>query len=270
MSGTADKRGGDWFRFDCQSSTEERNIDALILLCCFRASPEKTRDMTLSLCLPIPPVRMIPFSNWQSMRPRSRDFECLSSLAISDFRRSILFNLLNTHSVSAAVQLDADLQDPPELIRQFLEKWERGFKVVYGIRRKRNENVALLWARRLHYRLLRMLSEVEVPVDAGDFRLIDRSVIEHLRSLKINLLSSWDHRLDRLCGESGIVYDRTERVAGKSKFNFFKLLTLSIDGVCSQSTKPLQYITMFGFAVSCISLMLIIMYLFDYIFQYIN
>ncbi|WNV09155.1 glycosyltransferase family 2 protein [Tardiphaga sp. 709] len=181
------------------------------------------------------------------------------------FQRSILFNLLNTRG-DAAVQVDADLQDPPELITQFLEKWERGFKVVYGIRRKRKENLALLWARKIHYRLLRMLSEVEVPVDAGDFRLIDRSVIEHLRSFEDR--SPYLRGIIASIGyaQAGIVYDRAERTVGKSKFNFFKLLTLSIDGVCSQSTKPLQYITMFGFAVCGISILLMVAYLIDYIF----
>lgn len=181
------------------------------------------------------------------------------------FQRSILFNLLNTRG-DAAVQIDADLQDPPELISQFLERWERGFKVVYGIRRKRKENLALLYARKLHYRLVRMLSEVEIPADAGDFRLIDRSVIEHLREFEDR--SPYLRGIIASIGyaQSGIVYDRAERIAGKSKFNFFKLLTLSIDGVCSQSTKPLQFITMFGFAVSGISLVLILAYLVDYVF----
>lgn len=195
--------------------------------------------------------------------PRLRVFKFSRNFG---FQRSILFNLLQTRG-DAAVQVDADLQDPPELIAEFLAKWEQGFKVVYGVRRKRKENVALLWARKLHYRLLSALSEVEVPVDAGDFRLTDRAVIEHLRSFEDR--SPYIRGIIASIGyaQTGIVYDRAERVAGQSKFNFFKLLTLSIDGVCSQSTKPLQYITMFGFAVCGISMVLMLVYLIDYLFS---
>lgn len=180
------------------------------------------------------------------------------------FQRSILFNLLQARG-AAAIQIDADLQDPPELITEFLERWERGYKVVYGIRRKRDDGVLLSAARKLHYRIIRALSDVEVPVDAGDFRLIDRDIIEALKA--------FEDRSPYLRGtiasigypQSGIAYDRAERKAGASKFNFFKLLSLSIDGICGQSTKPLQYITMFGFGVSAISFLLIIAYSIHYL-----
>src|SRR4051794_7490218 len=180
------------------------------------------------------------------------------------FQRSILTNLLHA-SGAAAIQIDADLQDPPELITQFLERWERGYKVVYGIRRKRNENVLLQGARKLHYRLINGLSEVPVPLDAGDFRLIDRDVIEHLRT--------YEDRAPYLRGiiasigyaQIGIAYERSDRTAGRSKFNFFKLLALSIDGICSQSTKPLQFITIFGFVVSLATAILILIYLAAYL-----
>jgi polyisoprenyl-phosphate glycosyltransferase len=180
------------------------------------------------------------------------------------FQRSILVNLLHARG-AAAIQIDADLQDPPELITQFLERWERGYKVVYGIRRKRTENALLQGARKLHYRLVNALSEVPVPLDAGDFRLIDRDVIEHLRT--------YEDRAPYLRGiiasigyaQIGIPYERSDRTAGRSKFNFFKLLALSIDGICSQSTKPLQFITFFGFAVSLMTAILILIYLAAYL-----
>jgi polyisoprenyl-phosphate glycosyltransferase len=180
------------------------------------------------------------------------------------FQRSILVNLLHARG-AAAIQIDADLQDPPELITQFLERWERGYKVVYGIRRKRTENALLQGARKLHYRLVNALSEVPVPLDAGDFRLIDRDVIEHLRT--------YEDRAPYLRGiiasigyaQIGIPYERSDRTAGRSKFNFFKLLALSIDGICSQSTKPLQFITIFGFVVSLATAVLILIYLAAYL-----
>lgn len=182
------------------------------------------------------------------------------------FQRSILVNLLNARG-AAAIQVDADLQDPPELITEFLAKWRQGYKVVYGIRRQRKENPLLNLARKLHYRLINALSEVDVPLDAGDFRLIDREIIDHLRT--------FEDRTPYLRGivasigypQIGVPYDRAERIAGKSKFDLFKLIALSIDGICSQSTKPLQYITYFGFMVSLIAAVLVIVYLAIYLIQ---
>jgi glycosyltransferase involved in cell wall biosynthesis len=182
------------------------------------------------------------------------------------FQRSILVNLLNARG-EAAIQVDADLQDPPELITDFLAKWRQGYKVVYGIRRRRQENPFLNLARKFHYRLINHLSDIDVPVDAGDFRLIDRAVIEQLRT--------YEDRTPYLRGiiasigfaQIGIPYDRSERTAGRSKFNFFSLIALSIDGICSQSTKPLQYITLFGFAVSILTAVLIIFYLVFYFIE---
>jgi polyisoprenyl-phosphate glycosyltransferase len=180
------------------------------------------------------------------------------------FQRSILVNLLNARG-EAAIQVDADLQDPPELITGFLAKWREGYKVVYGIRRRRKESPLLTFARKLHYRLVNHLSDIDIPLDAGDFRLIDRAVIEQLRT--------YEDRAPYLRGiiasigfaQIGIPYDRSERIAGRSKFNFFSLISLSIDGICSQSTKPLQYITLFGFVVSILTAVLVVLYLAFYL-----
>jgi glycosyltransferase involved in cell wall biosynthesis len=180
------------------------------------------------------------------------------------FQRSILVNLLNARG-DAAIQIDADLQDPPELITEFLAKWRQGYKVVYGIRRRRKENPLLNIARKLHYRLVNALSEVDVPLDAGDFRLIDREIITQL--------GTFEDRTPYLRGivasigypQIGVPYDRSERIAGKSKFDLFKLISLSIDGICSQSTKPLQYITFFGFVVSLVTALLVLIYLAIYL-----
>lgn len=201
-------------------------------------------------------------AEWAHREPRLRALRFSRNFG---FQRSILMNLLNARG-NAAIQIDADLQDPPELIAEFLAKWSEGYKVVYGIRRSRREGPILRSARKLHYRLISALSEVEVPLDAGDFRLIDREIIEHLRS--------FDDRAPYLRGaiasigypQIGIPYNRAERMAGTSKFNFARLLALSFDGLCSQSTKPLQLITMFGFAVSALTGILIVTYLTIYLF----
>jgi dolichol-phosphate mannosyltransferase len=181
------------------------------------------------------------------------------------FQRSILSNLLNSRG-DAAILIDADLQDPPELITEFLRYWESGYKVVYGIRRRRAENPLKQLARKAHYRLINVLSETDVPIDAGDFRLVDRIVIEDLRTYTDQ--TPYIRGIIASIGypQIGIPYDRSERVVGKTKFTLRDLIRLSIDGICSQSTKPLQYITMFGFITSILSASLIVIYLIDYTF----
>ena len=168
------------------------------------------------------------------------------------FQTSILTNYLNAGG-DAAIQIDADLQDPPELFGEFLAAWEKGYKVVYGIRRSRPENIALSTARKLFYRGLASLSTVELPVDAGDFRLIDRLVIEDLRKVKDG--APYIRGMIAHLGYSqiGIPYDRAERKRGSSKFNLLALIRLAVDGVCSQSTKPLELITLLGTIFSFLS-----------------
>jgi len=168
------------------------------------------------------------------------------------YQRSILTNFLLARG-DAAVQVDADLQDPPEMIAQFIQYWEQGYKVVYGVRRRRDEAMLMEAVRKLYYRLIRSISEVDLPKDAGDFRLIDRSIIEHLRTIQDKnpylrgLIAALGHR------QIGLEYDRAQRTAGSTKFNFLRLMRLAIDGIVSQSTAPLHYITLFGFALCLLS-----------------
>ena len=180
------------------------------------------------------------------------------------FQRSTLTNLVNARG-EAAIQIDADLQDPPELISDFLAKWREGYKVVYGIRRRRIEHWAWRLGRKIHYRLIQALSDVPIPLDAGEFRLIDRVIIEQLKTYV-----DYNPYLRGLIAslgfpQIGIPYDRSERIAGQSKFNFSKLFVLSVDGICSQSTRPLQYITVFGLLTSILSVILIVVYLVGYL-----
>lgn len=179
------------------------------------------------------------------------------------FQRSILTNFLNAKG-SAAIELDADLQDPPELIQEFLAKWQQGYKVVYGIRRRRIESRALKLARHLHYRLIRWLSEAPVPLDAGDFRLVDRVIIEALRQQVDQAPYIRGAIASMGYPQIGIPYDRAARTAGRTKFGLMALVRISIDGICSQSTLPIQYITMFGFFTSLCSAILIVVYLLLY------
>jgi dolichol-phosphate mannosyltransferase len=199
-------------------------------------------------------------------------FERLASQARSDdrirvirftrnfgFQISILTNYLNARG-DAAIQIDADLQDPPELFGEFLAAWEQGYKVVYGIRRSRPENPILSAARKLFYRALAKLSAVELPVDAGDFRLIDRAVIEDLRNVEDEapyIRGAIAHLGYR---QIGIPYDRAERQRGRSKFHLLSLIRLAVDGVCGQSTKPLELITLLGTVLSILSFLAALFY----------
>lgn len=168
------------------------------------------------------------------------------------FQTSILTNYLNARG-DAAIQIDADLQDPPELFGEFLATWERGYKVVYGIRKGRPENPVLSTARKLFYRGLASLSSVDLPVDAGDFRLIDRVVIEHLRQVKDESLYIRGTIAQLGYQQIGIPYDRAQRQRGSSKFHLLALIRFAVDGVCGQSTKPLELITLLGTLFSLIS-----------------
>ncbi len=176
------------------------------------------------------------------------------------FQRSILTNYLNARG-EAAVQIDADLQDPPELIAQFLDFWEQGYKVVFGVRVRRKESRYLEWARKIYYRLIDRLSETAVPPDAGDFRLIDKIIIDQLRNLRDQQPYLRGHIASLGYPQIGIPYSREVRLAGVSKFPLRALIRLAIDGICSQSTKPLRYIGWIGVFICAASALIALTFL---------
>jgi polyisoprenyl-phosphate glycosyltransferase len=175
------------------------------------------------------------------------------------YQRSIMTGYSQARG-DAAIQLDCDLQDPPELIGTFLEHWKDGADVVYGVRVKRKEGWSINMARRVFYRLIDKLSEDKIPVDAGDFRLISRRVIEILRSLEDaqpylrGMIASFGFK------QVGVPYERAARQLGESKFPFSKLLTLALDGILNHSTVPLRVSTYFGMATSMLTLIGIFIY----------
>jgi len=192
-------------------------------------------------------------------------FACLAELAQKDhrikvlrfsknfgFQKSIMTNYFNARG-AAAIQIDCDLQDPPELIPMFLRKWEEGYKVVYGIRRNRPEVKWLHGLRKIYYRIVSYLSEDYLPHDAGDFRLIDRCIIEELN--KINDNAPYIRGLIATMGfnQVGIPYDRRERNAGHSKFNMRRLFNLALDGILQHTTVPLRLASIFGVIVSIVA-----------------
>ena len=186
---------------------------------------------------------------------------CLRFSRNFGFQRSILTGYRNARG-DAAVQIDADLQDPPELIPRFLELWKEGYAVVYGIRSKRREGRAMTTARFAFYRLINFMSVDDLPHDAGDFRLIDRRILDALRQIDDyhpylrGLIASFGF------DQVGIEYEREARARGASKFSFWRLVGLAMDGLLAHSVLPLRIATAFAFALSIIMLIGIGVYTF--------
>ena len=156
----------------------------------------------------------------------------------------------------AIVLIDADLQDPPEVIAQMVEKWREGFHVVYGQRVDRaGESRFKLWTARTFYRLINRLSEVPIPLDTGDFRLMDRAVVDALLRMRekhrlLRAMTSWVG-----FRQTALPYSRAERFAGTSKYPLRKMLALAIDGIVSFSAIPLKIVTSVGLAFSALSVL---------------
>jgi dolichol-phosphate mannosyltransferase len=161
---------------------------------------------------------------------------------------------LDHSSGHAAVVLDADLQDPPEVIPQLVEQWRKGYDIVYAVRQKRHgEGVFKLATAAAFYRLLRRLTSTEIPVDAGDFRLMSRRAVDTLTSLRersrfIRGLASWIG-----FRQTSVLYVRDMRYAGTTKFPLKKMVRFAFNGLLSFSSVPLQLASYLGFIVSCVS-----------------
>lgn len=164
----------------------------------------------------------------------------------------------------AVVIIDADLQDPPELILEMAKKWREGNEVVFAVRTEREgESWFKLWTASLFYRLIYRITDVKIPLDAGDFRLMDRKVVNVLKQMRER------HRFPRGMSawvgfkQVGIEYKRAARVAGETKYPFRKMFRLAINAVTSFSYFPLQVATFFGFASAGLAILAIppVMYL---------
>lgn len=214
---------------------------------------------------------------------RDKTLSILENLAIRDKRLKVLSfsrNFGHQCAVTAGLKyvtgdaiviIDADLQDPPELIPEMLKLWEAGNDVIYGKRKTRDgESVFKLFTAKIFYKTLNALSDVEIPKDTGDFRLVDRKVVDTINSLPehnkfLRGLFSW-------VGYKQIPfqYERKERFAGKTKYPLKKMLKLASDGIISFSTKPLKIVGGLGMISIVISFILLIYALISYIFKLNN
>jgi len=197
---------------------------------------------------------------------RDRTLDVLRGLAAADSRVKIIslsrnfghqFALtagLDYAGGDAVIVIDGDLQDPPEVIPEMVAKWEAGAKVVYGVREKRKgENPFKILTAKIFYRLIRLIGDTDMPLDAGDFRLLDRKVVATLRTIReenryIRGLVSWAG-----FPQAGVHYTRDRRYAGKTKYTLKKMLRFAFDGLLSFSDKPLKITSFVGFLITTVS-----------------
>jgi polyisoprenyl-phosphate glycosyltransferase len=190
----------------------------------------------------------------------------LKSFALDDarikivgFARNFGHQIAVTAGVDAArgdavVLIDADLQDPPEVVHEMIKKWEEGYDVVYGTRTERpGESAFKLATARLFYRVLNKLSSVPIPLDTGDFRLMSRPVVDVLRAMPerdrfIRGMVSWVG-----FKQIALPYKRAQRFAGETKYPLKKMLTFAFDGILSFSSKPLELSLVLGMGITALS-----------------
>lgn len=181
-------------------------------------------------------------STWQIIKDKSVIDNRYKGIRFTNnigFNNSILANLLNARG-DALIQYDADLQDPIEVVSEFLRSWESGFKVVSGVRTKRSESFLISALRKMGYRILRKASNNSLSLDVGDFKLLDREIVEYLRVIK-----NPEPYLRGIIAEmnfptANIFYRRYPRIQGKSKFNLLKLLSFGFGALIEHSRITLK------------------------------
>lgn len=185
----------------------------------------------------------------EGLHERDPRFKCLS--LSRNFGHQVAVTAGLDHARGKAIMvLDGDLQDPPEVLPDLIRRWKDGYDVVYAVRTKRKENIFKRAAYALFYRLLKQLSDLDIPLDSGDFCLIDRKVLAAMKMMPernrfVRGIRTWvGYR------QTGCTYERDRRFAGGSKYTFRKLVALAYDGIFSVSTLPLRLAVHLGFALS--------------------
>lgn len=185
----------------------------------------------------------------------NKDERCRAIILSRNFGHQFAsFAAIENSKGDAVILIDADLQDPPEVMLEMIKKWKEGYEVVYGKRRVRQkESLFKKFSASAFYRFFNMISDIQIPLDTGDFRIMDRRVVDVLiqmpeRDKFLRGMISWigfkqDH----------IYYDRDERFAGKTKYTFFKMIKFAASGIFSFSTVPLKVATWLGALSSLIA-----------------
>lgn len=197
-------------------------------------------------------------SSWKMMEELSRGDEHLRALRLSrNFGHQIALTCGLDHSQGeVTLIMDADLQDPPELLPQMLERWQAGFDIIYGVRRKREgEGFLKRFLAENFYKVFASLARIPVPKNTGDFRLLDRRAIETLKGLRetqryVRGLSTWIGY-----PQTSVYFDRPQRFAGETKYSVKKSAALALDAITSFSYKPLLVGSLVGGILIVISLL---------------
>jgi dolichol-phosphate mannosyltransferase len=159
--------------------------------------------------------------------------------------------------------MDGDLQDPPEALPQFYSRWLEGFDIVYAVRQNRKEGRSKRLAYFLFYRLLKAISDLDIPLDSGDFCLMDRRVVDALRALPERRRFVRGLRTFVGFRQVGLAYERAARAAGRPKYTLWALFGLAVDGLVSFSSYPLRLVTYLGLAVAALATALTVWVLAD-------
>ncbi len=168
----------------------------------------------------------------------------------------------------AVIIIDADLQDPPEVMLELIAKWKEGYEVVYAVRRKREgESWFKLFTASLFYRIIYRITDVKIPLDAGDFRLLDRKIVDIMGQMRerhrfLRGMTAWIG-----FRQIGVEYDRKERFAGTTKYSFRKMLKLAMNAITSFSYFPLQLAAYLGFISTGISIIAILVVIYLWLTQ---
>lgn len=192
------------------------------------------------------------FEIMQELREKDKRFSYLN-LSRNFGKETAMIAGLDYCKGDAVVIIDADLQDPPELIPEMIKYWEEGYDDVYAKRRSREGETWLKkFTSKMYYRVLQGFTRIEIQKDTGDFRLLDRRCVEALKSMREN--QRYTKGLFSIIGynKKEILYDRDPRAAGQTKWNYGKLIDLSIDGITSFTTSPLRWAALIGCGVSVI------------------
>ena len=194
--------------------------------------------------------------------------EVLRQLAAEDPRVKVILNsrnfggnrstfngIMRTSGDAVFVFVPADMQDPPELIPEFVHKWEQGFKVVYGIRKKRQESFLLVCAKKLYYRVVSRVADVKILPDVGDFQLVDRAVVEALR--KFDDCNPYLRGMIPQCGfrSTGVAYTWRARKKGFSKSNLAHYIDVGLNGLLSFTKLPMRACMFCGITVAVLSML---------------
>jgi len=169
-------------------------------------------------------------------------------------------------SGDCVISMDADLQDPPELIDKLIEKWKKGFKIIYGRREEREDSLFKNMTAYFFYRLINFLSDTPIPKDIGDYRLLDREVVDFLNKLPeksrfLRGLVAWGGY-----SATAVNFRRNRRLLGKTHYPLSKMISFALDGIISFSTKPLKIATYLGFLSSFLGVLGVIYALYRRLF----